>query len=183
MVRNRPGTRPFQGGYEFLENGARLLDGRIAFHYFATGITPAMATPPVGKGSVYQAATKDSKANALDGGKTYKLTLPANIPQKNFWSITVYDTQTRSLLQTDYPFPAIGAGAGFPKDGNPNGAVKQNADGSTDIYFGPKAPKGEQSNWIQTVPGRGWFTLLRVYGPLQPWFDKTWRPGEIERVK
>ncbi len=174
---------PFLGGSEFLENGARMLDGRIAFHYFATGITPAMATPKVGQGSVYGAATRDSNGNPLDGAKSYKLTLPANIPQKNFWSVTVYDTQTRSLLQTDYPYPAIGAGAGFPKDGSPNGTVQQNADGSTGIYFGPQAPEGKKSNWIQTVPGRGWFPILRVYSPLQSWFDKTWRPGEIELVK
>ena len=142
-----------------------------------------MATPKVGEGSVYAAATRDQDGNALDGDKTYKLTLPANIPQKNFWSMTIYDNQTRSLLQTDYPYPAIGAGTGFPEGGSPNGAVQQNADGSTDLYFGPEAPEGKKSNWVQTVPGRGWFTILRVYSPLQPWFDKTWRPGEIELVK
>ncbi|MHC4204779.1 MAG: DUF1214 domain-containing protein [Planctomycetota bacterium] len=109
--------------------------------------------------------------------------MPANIPQENFWSFTNYDTQTRSMQQTDYQFPAIGAGKGFPKDGSPNGPVKQNADGTTDVYFGPKPPKSMASNWIQTAPGRGWFTVLRLYSPLQPWFDKTWRPGEIELVK
>jgi hypothetical protein len=174
---------PFLGGSEFLENGARVLDGRTAFFYFATGITPAMATPKVGSGSVYGAATRDSNGNPLDGARSYKLTLPANIPEKNFWSLTIYDNQTRSLLQTDYPYPAIGAGAGFPKDGSPNGAVQQNADGSTDIYFGPQAPEGKKSNWIQTVPERGWFLILRLYSPLEPWFDKSWRPGEIELVK
>ena len=160
-----------------------MLDGRIAFHYFATGITPAMSNPKVGEGSVYAAGARDSKGNWLDGGKNYKLTFPANIPQGNFWSVTIYDTQTRSLLQTDYPYPAIGSGAGFPKDGSPNGAVQQNKDGSTDIYFGPKAPEGKKANWIQTVPGRGWFPILRFYSPQQSWFDKTWRPGEIELVK
>jgi hypothetical protein len=174
---------PFVGGSEFLLDGARVLDGRTAFHYFATGITPAMATPKVGEGSVYAAATRDKNGNALDGSKTYKLTLPANIPQKNFWSMTIYDNQTRSLLQTDYPYPAIGAGAGFPAGGSPNGAVKQNADGSTDIYFAPKAPEGKNANWIQTVPGRGWFTILRIYSPQQPWFDKSWRPNEIELIQ
>ncbi|ART82113.1 hypothetical protein CBP31_05300 [Oceanisphaera profunda] len=174
---------PFVGGSEFLLDGARVLDARTAFHYFATGITPAMATPKVGEGSVYAAATRDKEGHALDGSKTYKLTLPANIPQQNFWSMTIYDNQTRSLLQTDYPYPAIGAGAGFPKDGSPNGAVQLNADGSTDIYFGPTAPEGKKSNWVQTVPDGGWFTILRVYSPLQPWFDKSWQPGEIELIK
>jgi hypothetical protein len=174
---------PFNGGSEFLTDGARVLDGRTAFHYFATGITPAMATPKVGQGSVYAVATRDKDGNGMDGSKAYKLTLPVNIPEKNFWSITVYETQTRSLLQTDYAYPTIGAGAGFPKDGSPNGAVQQNKDGSTDIYFGPKAPEGKKANWVQTVPGKGWFTILRVYSPLQPWFDKTWKPGEIELVE
>jgi hypothetical protein len=174
---------PFVGGSEFLQDGARILDGRTAFHYFATGITPAMSNTKPGEGSAYACIGKDSKGNWFDGGKTYKLTLPANIPHKNFWSMTVYDSQTRSLLQTDYPYPAIGAGAGFPKDGSPNGAVQQNADGTTDIYFGPEAPAGKKSNWIQTVPDRGWFSILRVYSPLENFLDKTWKPGEIELVK
>jgi hypothetical protein len=174
---------PFVGGSEFLSNGARRLDARTTFHYFATGITPAMAEAGVGKGSVYACGAKDAKGNWLDGGKTYKLTLPPNIPQENFWSMTVYDSQTRSLLQTDYAYPAIGSGKGFPKAGSPNGAVQQNKDGSTDIYFGPKPPAGKKANWIQTVPGRGWCTILRLYSPKQPWFDKTWRPGKIELVK
>ncbi len=86
---------PFVGGSEFMKDGARILDGRIAFHYFATGITPAMATPKVGEGSVYAVAARDVDGNSLDGGNLYKLTLPADIPEKNFWSVTVYDTQTR----------------------------------------------------------------------------------------
>ncbi len=174
---------PFVGGSEFFQDGARILDGRTAFHYFATGITPAMSNAKPGEGSAYAAISKDSDGNWYDGDKTYKLTLPAKIPHKNFWSMTVYDTQTRSLLQTDYAYPAIGAGGGFPKDGSPNGAVQQNADGTTDIYFGPKAPAGKKSNWVQTVPGRGWFTILRVYNPLENFLDKTWKPGEIELVK
>ena len=142
-----------------------------------------MEAKTVGAGSQYATGTKDSEGNWLDGSKNYKLTLPANIPQKNFWSITVYDSQTRSLLQTDYAYPAIGAGKGFPDVGNQNGKVQQNKDGSTDLYFGPKPPKGKKSNWVQTVPGRGWFVLLRLYSPLQPWFDKTWKPGEFELIK
>ena len=131
----------------------------------------------------YTCIAKDIQGNWFDGDKTYKLTLPANIPHENFWSVTVYDTQTRSLLQTDYPYPAIGSGKGFPKEGSPNGAVQQNADGTTDIYFGPEAPEGKKANWIQTVPGRGWFNVLRIYSPKANFLDKTWKPGEIELVK
>jgi hypothetical protein len=173
-----------QGGYKFENNGASDLDGRTAFYYSYTGIKPAKEHAAVGAGgSQHAIAAKDSKGNWLDGGKTYKLTLPPNIPHKNFWSVTLYDTQTRSLLQTDYRYPALGDGDGFPEDGKYFGSVKQSSDGSTDLTFSPQTPKGKEANWVQTVPGRGWFIVFRLYSPLEPWFDKSWRPGEIEPVK
>jgi hypothetical protein len=166
---------PFVGGsHEFVQNNVRLLDARSIFFYLATGITPAMAAKIVGGGSQYAGATLDADRNYLDGGKNYRLHLPPNVPINNFWSVIPYDTQTRSVLQTDQRDTALTSNSG---------TVKSNADGSVDIYFGPKAPAGKESNWIQTVPGKGWFTLLRLYGALEPWFDKTWRPGEIELVK
>jgi hypothetical protein len=166
---------PFVGGsYEFIQNNVRLLDARTCFFYLATGITPAMSVKMVGAGSQYAAATLDSDGNYLDGGKNYRLHLPTNIPVKTFWSLIPYDTQTRSVLQTDQRDTALTS---------ESGTVKSNPDGSVDVYFGPTAPAGEESNWIQTEPNKGWFTLLRLYGALEPWFDKTWRPGEIELVK
>lgn len=162
------------GFYQFLDNGARLLDARAMFFYAYTGVTPAMVAKMIGVGSQYAIAALDSQNNYLEGGKTYRLNIPANAPAKNFWSIIVYDAQTRSMLQTDQRFPT---------KGSHSRGIQQNADGSYDIYFGPKPPAGHESNWIQTVPGRGWFTILRLYGPLAPWFDKTWRPGDIELVK
>jgi hypothetical protein len=168
-------TNPFVGGsHEFLVDGAQLLDARAAFHFYATGITPAMAAKIIGKGSKYAAAYLDSDGNPYDGSKTYKVNIPANVPAKDFWSFTLYDNQTRAMLQTDQQFPGI--------DNNKPGVIK-NADGSYDVYFGPKAPKGQENNWIQTVSGKGWNTILRLYGPLEPWFDKTWIPGDIELVK
>ena len=95
------------------------------------------------------------------------------MPARDFWSVTVYDTQTRSLLQTEQTFPEISSA---------EGKVQPNRDGSFDIWFSPAAPPGKASNWIQTVPGKGWHMLWRIYGPEQAWFDKTWRPGEIELV-
>ena len=159
------------GSYKFEQNGALNLDAKSMFFFYATGITPAMTEKMVGRGSQYAAAFVDAKGDPLNGSKTYKLHMPPNIPAKDFWSFTVYDNQTRSMLQTDQQFPAVGS---LTK------GLLVNADGSVDVYFGPKAPAGKESNWVQTVPGKGWSTLLRLYGPLEPWFNKTWRPGEIE---
>ena len=145
------------GSYEFLKQpGVRNLEGRVLFHYYATGITPAMAMKMVGVGSQYAAATTDSEGRPLDGSKTYKIHLPPGIPAMNFWSFVVYDNQTRSMLQTDQQFPSISS----LKKG-----VVINDDSSVDVWFGPTAPKGHESNWVQTVPGKGWNSLLRLYGP------------------
>jgi hypothetical protein len=115
----------------------------------------------------------DSESRYLDGSKHYKLTLPPDIPAKDFWSVLIYDPQTRSMLQTDQQFPGLNS---------MKGTVTANADGTTDIYFGPEAPDGWAGNWIQTVPGKGFFVILRIYGPLKTWFDQSWRPGEIVQL-
>jgi hypothetical protein len=172
--------RGFVGGsYEFLKDegmGGRNLDARAQFFYFATVNTPAMTWKLIGKGSQYAWGYLDSKGTYLDGSKTYKLNLPGNAPAKQFISIVLYDPQTRSQLQTSQAFPSYNSQK--HKD-----IYKSNKDGSVDIYFGPKAPGRMKSNWLQTVPQKGWFCVLRLYSPTEAWFDKTWRPGEIELVK
>jgi hypothetical protein len=183
----------FEGGYEFLDpppmitkngiepfpnSGARKLHSRTSFFYFATGITPAMCMRLTGVGSQYLIAFLDSNAEPFDGAKTYKVVLPKDIPAERFWSFTVYDNQTRSMLQTSQPYPRAGS------QSYPSPAAVPNDDGSTTIYFSSKQPEGiERGNWIQTDPDKGWFTILRLYSPLQSFFDKTWRPSEIELVK
>ena len=163
---------PFFGGYKFeWQPGVANLDAAAFFFFLATGVTPAMDTKIVGEGSIYPWAALDAQNNPLDGGKNYKLHLPPNVPAKTFWSVIVYSAQTRSMVQTNQQFPSVSS---------QNKGVQANADGSVDVYFGPKAPAGKESNWVQTIPGQNWFTILRLYGPLQPWFDKSWKPGEIE---
>ena len=164
-------TTPFIGGsYQFLDkNNARFLDARAYFHFYATGITPAMTQAPYGKGSVYAVAYMDSEGNPLSGNKTYKVHVDPNVPMESFWSFTLYDNQTRSELQTDQQFPGI--------DSNKKGLM-QNKDGSYDIYFGPKSPAGKQANWLQTVPDKGWNMLWRIYGPNKAWYDKSWKIGD-----
>ena len=165
------------GNHEFLKNGGtggRNLDARVLFHYMATVITPAMVNKMVGAGSQYALLNVDKKGEYMDGSKTYKLNIPADVPAKDFWSITAYDPQTRSQLQTSQPFPGRN---------NQRHKLDFNEDGSVDLYFAPEAPSGKEANWIQTVPGKGWFIALRLYGPLEPWFNKEWQPGEIELVE
>lgn len=167
------GTAFIGGSHAFLDNGERLLDARTMFHYVATGITPAMSNAKPGTGSAYAFAARDSAGRYLDGAMTYKITLPAPIPIGQFWSFTVYDGQTRSMLETDQKLAGI--------DSN-QPDIKKNADGSVTVWFAPKAPAGHEANWVQTTSGKGWNSLLRLYAPLAPWFDKSWKPGDFERV-
>jgi len=163
------------GNHEFMAEGGWLnLDARVQFMYNAIGITPAMAIAMPGIGSQYAAACRDADGAYLDGSKTYRLRLPPDVPAKDFWSVVLYDSQTRSMLQTDQQFPSLNS---------QRGSAGQNADGSFDVYFGPEPPEGKDSNWIQTIPGKAFWLLFRLYGPLEPWFDKTWRPGKIEMLK
>jgi hypothetical protein len=172
---DRQWLTPFVGGsYLFLSGAERLLDARDMFFYYATGITPAMSMSRVGSGSAYAAVFRDSKGNYFDGGNTYKITLRGPVPAKQFWSYVVYDNQTRSLLETDQKL--AGVDSTMP-------GLKQNPDGSVTVWFGPKAPAGQESNWVQTMPGKGWNVLLRLYGPLEPWFNKSWKPGDFELLQ
>lgn len=161
------------GSHEFMRNGAMNLDARNLFHFTAICVSPAMILKTVGAGSQYLGAYVDGNGDYLDGGKNYKLHLPKDIPVNMFWSVTLYDPETRSLLATGQIKPSVSL----------YDEPVQNEDGSYDIYFGPKAPEGKEKNWAQTVSGKGWFTYIRLYGPLQPFFDQTWKPDDIVEVK
>ncbi|WP_417746952.1 DUF1254 domain-containing protein [Rosistilla oblonga] len=155
--------------------GARTLDSRTAFYYAYTLDSPGMIMRIPGVGSQYLMGFLDSEGEAFDGGKTYKLTLPKGIPAHAFWSLTLYDNQSRSMLQTPQKYPRAGS------QSYPSPAATVAEDGSTTIYFGPQQPEGvARGNWIQTTPDKGWFTILRLYSPMPSFFDKSWQPSEIE---
>jgi hypothetical protein len=131
----------------------------------------------VGIGSQYIMAFKDADGNRLDGAQTYRIMLPPDIPAARFWSLTLYDNETRSMLPTPQRFPRAGS------QSYPTPAATADADGSTTVTFGPEQPSDSpDGNWIQTTEDKGFFVILRLYSPLQSYFDKSWRPSEIELV-
>jgi hypothetical protein len=164
-----------QGIKPYPPSGIRKLDLRTLFFFGYTGITPAMAMRLTGIGSQYLVAFFDAERQYLDGAKSYTVVLPVGIPEARFWSLTLYDNQTRSMLITPQRYPRAGS------QSYPTPAAEANADGSTTVHFGPEQPAGVSAgNWIQTTPGKGYFAILRLYSPLAPFFDKSWRIGEIE---
>jgi hypothetical protein len=162
----------------FPPTGARTLDARTGMFYMATLITPAMAMRVPGIGSGYLVAVTDDHSDYLDGASTYTLTLPADIPAAAFWSITVYDNQSRSMLRTPQRYPRAGS------QDYPTPAAATADDGTTTIWFAPTPPAGvAPGNWVQTLTGRGWFAMLRFYSPTPAFFAKTWKPGELIKVE
>jgi len=149
------------------------FDERSSWFYEAIGVSVGMMGRTVGAGQVYLEATKDAKGNWLEGGKTYTMHVPPNVPVAQFWSFTIYDNETRTFVNT-----------GTLPDRSSRANIVKNTDGSVDLYFGPKVPSGKpESNWIKTIPGRGWFSYFRLYGPLQAYFDRSFVLPDIEQIK
>ncbi len=166
-----------EGVVPYPVSGARKHDLRTLFFFGYTGITPAMAMRLTGLGSQYMVAFLDSDKEYFDGSKTYTVTLPPDVPEVRFWSLTLYDNQTRSMLATPQRYPRAGS------QSYPTPAAVPDADGSTTIHIGLEQPDGvEDGNWIQTNPDKGWFVVLRLYSPLQPFFDKSWQASEVTPV-
>jgi hypothetical protein len=147
------------------------VDERGSWYYEAIGNTVGMQGRILGFGQVYLETSKDKDGNWLDGGKIYRMRVPANVPVIQFWSITLYDNTTRGPVVTDQG----AADASSRRD------LKANADGSVDLYFGPTKPAQAQ-NWVKTIPGKGWFPYFRFYGPKEAYFDKSWQLNDIELV-
>jgi hypothetical protein len=150
-----------------------LLDQRAAWFYEAVGAGADMAPKRPGPSSAYLSAYKDKAGDWLDGARSYRLHIPPNAPAKLFWSVTLYDVDTRSLLVNDQKIA----------DCSSRMNLKENSDGSIDIYCGPQAPAGFEANWIPTVAGRSWFCYFRLYEPTETYFDKSWPLGDFEEMK
>jgi hypothetical protein len=148
------------------------LDERLHYTYGAIYTSPFIGTKHAGPGSTYVQAFKDKDGNRLDGAKSYRLRVPANAPAVAFWSLTLYDTGTRSMVQS----PTNDAAHSSYDD------LKTNADGSIDLRFGPQKPASENGNWLQTVPGRGFYPMFRFYTPKEGLFDGTWALPDVEPV-
>jgi hypothetical protein len=148
------------------------LDERAAYFYSALGVTKGMLSKTPGVGQAYLGSFRDKEGHAFDGAKSYHLHVPPNPPAKQFWSVTLYDVDTRSLTQNKEQ----------RSDRSSRHDLVKNADGSVDLYFATTPPNGFEKNWIPTVPGKAWFGVFRFYGPLEPYFDKSWRLPDIEKV-
>jgi hypothetical protein len=173
IYEDRKWWNPFVGGvYTFDPNGYVDFDAQAFFAAYATGVTPAMATKKVGVGSQYLCTHTDGTGEPLDGAKTYKLTIPADVPAKDFWSFIVYDAGNRSMMATSQKYPAKSS----------YDEVVANDDGTIDLYFGPQAPEGKESNWVETDPEKGWTGIFRLYGPLEPFFEQSWKLNDLELV-
>jgi hypothetical protein len=155
------------------EHYDQLLE-RTSWFYEAVSFSEAMRSQTPGKGQAYLGAYTDADGAWLDGGNDYLLHVPSDPPAKLFWSATVYDVHTRCLIDNEQ---ARG------DRGSRDPELIYNDDGSVDVYFGPSAPARMESNWVQTIPGRHWFSYFRFYGPLESYFDRSWKLGDITRIE
>ena len=151
----------------YAEQSEYAVDARgLAYTYAYIGIKR------LGVGQYYLINIKDKDGENYDGAKTYRLHVPPNVPVQQYWSVTLYDRETHALIK------------GVDRASRASNAVEvqKNADGSVDVYFGPKAPTGKQSNWIPTDPARRFEMMFRLYGPTKALFDKTWTLPDVEKV-
>lgn len=161
----------FPANATFTADTFNYIDPRTGFFINAYSASPGMAANMVNVGAKYPATFVDADGEFLSGSKSYKLNLPKGIPAALFWSVTIYDPITASGVDNGQPFPSINTMDKPPK----------NADGSIDIHFGPESP-GDAKNWLRTLPDKGYFVILRLYGPTKAFFDKKWKPGDLEKL-
>ena len=183
IYQDRQWVTPLLGGYapggfevsiEWLwrDGSYRDLDSRIAYFTNYYAVSPGMISKVPDKGAAYLIGFKDSAGKLYSGDKSYRLHLPAPIPAANFWSLTLYDALTASGLDNGQPFPSL----------NSHDHPAVNADGSVDLYVGPTAPPGKEANWLRSVPGKGYFVILRLYGPKEAYLNLSWKPSDLEEM-
>jgi hypothetical protein len=183
IYQDRQWVTPLLGGYapggfevsiEWLwhDGSYRDLDSRIAYFTNYYAVSPGMISKVPDKGAAYLIGFKDSAGRLYSGDRSYRLHLPAPIPAANFWSLTLYDALTASGLDNGQPFPSL----------NSHDHPMQNADGSYDLYVGPTAPPGKEANWLKSVPGKGYFVILRLYGPREAYLNLSWKPNDLEEM-
>lgn len=148
------------------------LEAREKWFYQAQVESPAMFRRTAGAGSLYWLGTRDASGAFLDGSKAYRLSVPQPVPGKLFWSVTVYDTETRSEISTDQGYSALRSLF----------ELKDVTGSSAELRFGPQPPPEREGQWIKTIPGKGWFVYFRIYGPETAAFDGSWKPGDFERA-
>lgn len=146
---------------------------RASWFYEAVSFSEAMKSQTPGVGQAYLGSYVDADDKWLEGGTNYTLHVPTDVPAKLFWSATVYDVSTRCLIDNDQQ---------RGDRGSRNSELQTNDDGSVDLYFGPNEPAAGPSNWVQTIPGKHWFSYFRLYGPLEAYFNHSWKPGDISSV-
>ena len=149
-------------------------DGILDVDARGTGFYSFFCPPKkTGVGQSYLATFVDATGQRLHGGETYRLRVSADVPVRQFWSVTIYSHATAALIRN----------VSRPSLDSYDQKAKRNADGSMDVYFGPRAPEGMEANWIPTVGGSDWFAYFRLYGPEQRFFDKTWKLSDIQPMK
>jgi hypothetical protein len=169
---DRHWEKMFVRNTEFINNGHDDIDARTLWHYQAICVSPNLLSTTPGVGTAYLTSFRDKNGDYLLGDKTYRLRVPANPPVKRFWAVTAYDPLSRSLLDSDGNITV-----------SSTRGVDTNPDGSVDIYFGQKAPKGKEKNFIKTDPKKGFFVVFRFYGPLEGYIEKTWVLNDFELIK
>ena len=159
---------------EFMQESYLDIDQRAAFFQYAYSSAPAMVMRTIGEGSKYPVTPRDKDGNILNGSHKYKLHLPAGIPAKAFWAVTLYNVTDGSMPETPQVMPSTN---GYEK-------VEKNSDGSIDLYFSPMKPAGVGAkNWIQTIEGRDFIAVIRLYGADLPFFDQTWKPADVVKIE
>jgi hypothetical protein len=150
------------------------IDARTAYTYEAITVTEASTQNLVDAGIQYLAAYKDDAGQWLDGAKTYELVVPKDVPMLNFWSVVLYDNDTRCMIVNPQGKTEV----------NSRQPLVKNKDGSVRLVFSAKKPDGVPDvNWIQTNPEKGWFTYFRWYSPTKQFFDRSWKMGNIVELK